>query len=38
MKLGVIYNYEQMNEDYMTMDDPEQKNVFCNVHRRHMLT
>ena len=37
IKLGVIYNYEQMNLDYCTKDDPEGKNIFCNEHRNRML-
>lgn len=26
-----------MNEDYVTLDDPEGKNVYCNTHRKYML-
>ena len=37
MKLGIIYSYEKMNEDYCTEDDPEGKNVYCKEHRRKML-
>ena len=37
VKIGTIYSYEQMNEDYKTEDDPEGKNVYCNQHRLNML-
>ena len=36
-KLGVIYSYDLMNEDYKTLSDPEGKNIYCNYHRRQML-
>ena len=37
VKLGTIYSYDLMNVDYLTLDDPEGKNIYCNIHRKRML-